>query len=354
MKSINYKYLNILLILGIAYLLFLMKDIWFGALVKILNILLPFIIAFLLAYILYPFMKFLMKKGLPKWLSIIIILITISLIIGLTIYFTLPIFVDQLINLLSNLTKFTSDLASNYNIDTDILNKYLNQISSKLFDYVGALLGDGTIIKLLSTSISFLTNLIIIIIVSVYFLSDMPKLRQKIKEYLLRKSKKKYELIKTINNEIYSYLKGLGIFMIIQFFEYTILFLLIGHPNFLLIGILACVTTVIPYFGGIFTNVLALLIASVISRKLFILTLIITIVFPNIDGYIISPKIYGKTNQMPALLSIFAVAAGGTLFGFTGIVIAVPLTIVLIAIIRAYKGEIENKISKIKRKKKKN
>ena len=184
MKSINYKYLNILLILGIAYLLFLMKDIWFGALVKILNILLPFIIAFLLAYILYPFMKFLMKKGLPKWLSIIIILITISLIIGFTIYFTLPIFIDQLINLLSNLTKFTSDLASNYNIDTDILNKYLNQISSKLFNYVGALLGDGTIIKLLSTSISFLTNLIIIIIVSVYFLSDMPKLRQKFKEYL--------------------------------------------------------------------------------------------------------------------------------------------------------------------------
>ena len=353
MKSINYKYLNILLLLAIAYLLFLMKDIWFGALIKILNILLPFIIAFLLAYILYPFMKFLMNKGVPKGLSIIIILIVVSLIVGLTIYFTLPIFINQLVNLLSNLTKFTSDLASNYNIDTEILNEYINEFSNKLFDYVSVMLGDGTIIKLLSTSISFLTNLIIIIIVSVYLLNDMPKLRLKIKKYLLSKNKKKYELVKTIDNEIYSYLKGLGIFMIIQFFEYTILFLLIGHPNFLLIGVLACITTVIPYFGGIFTNVLALLIASVVSKKLFILTLIITIVFPNIDGYIISPKIYGKTNQMPALLTIFAVAAGGALFGFTGIVIAVPLTIVLIAVIRAYKVEIENKISKIKKRKRK-
>lgn len=138
--------------------------------------------------------------------------------------------------------------------------------------------------------------------------------------------------------------------MIIQFFEYTFLFLIIGHPNFLLLGVLACVTTVIPYFGGLFTNVIALLIASVISPKLFILTLIVTLLFPNIDGYIISPKIYGKTNQLAPLLTIFVVFAGGALLGFTGIVIAVPLTIIISAIIRAYKVEISKKISNIKEK----
>ncbi len=351
MKSVNYKYINILLLLAIAYLLFLMRSLWVNALVKIINILLPFIISFLIAYVLYPFVKFLTKRKIPKWLSIIIVVSVLILTITAISYFVLPIFVNQLINLFSNLTKFTTNIAKDYGVNTNVINEYINKYSSKIFKYVEMALDNGTIFNFLNTSISYLTNTIIVSIVSIYFLNYMQAIRKKIKEYLFKKNKRKYELLKTLDHEIYAYLKGLGIFMIIQFFEYTFLFFIIGHPNFLLIGTLACITTIIPYFGGIFTNLLALLIASVISKKLFILTLIITIVFPNIDGYIISPKIYDKTNQIPALLTIFSVFAGGALFGFTGIVLAVPLTIIIIAIIRSYKSEIMLKINKIKKNK---
>lgn len=352
MKSVNYKYLNILLILGIAYLLFLTKDVWLGVVTKIFNISFPFIIAFGIAYVFYPFLKFLIKKGIPKWLSVLIIILSVLLIVGLTTYFVFPLFIDQLINLLSSISKVTSDLGLKYGIDMNTINSYVINLSSKLLESVGTFISSGSLIKVLSGWVDVITKFIIIFIVSIYFLSDMPKIRLKIKDFMKKKDKKKYELIKNIDNEIYSYLKGLGIFMIIQFFEYTLLFLIIGHPNFLLIGILACITTVIPYFGGIITNLIALVIASVISSKLFILTLIITLVFPNIDGYVISPKIYGKTNELPAILTVFVVFAGGALFGFTGIVIAVPLTIILMAIIKAYKPEIEKGFKKIKNKNK--
>ncbi len=352
MKSINYKYLNILLILGIAYLLFLMKDVWLGAVTKIFNITLPFIISFGLAYVLYPFLEFLIKKGLPKWLSVLIIILSLLLIVGLTSYFVFPVFIEQLINLLSSLSKVTSDLGAKYGIDMNMINSYVSGFSSVLLQNVEAFISSGNIIKVLSSGVDVITKFIIIFIVTIYFLSDMPKIRSKIKEFMRKKDKKKYELIKNIDTEVYSYLKGLGIFMIIQFFEYTFLFLIIGHPNFLLIGVLACITTVIPYFGGIITNLIALVIASVVSPKVFILTLIITIVFPNIDGYVISPKIYGKTNELPAVLTVFVVFAGGALFGFTGIVIAVPLTVILMAIIKAYKPEIEKGFKKIKNKSK--
>lgn len=349
MKSINYKYLNVLLLLGIAYLLFLMKDVWLGVVTKIFNIALPFIISFGSAYVLYPFLNFLVKKGFPKWLSILIIILSLLLIVGLTSYFVLPVFIEQLINLLSNLTKVTGDLGAKYGIDMNIINNYISHFSSILLQNVGEFISSGNIIKVLSSGVDVITKLIIIFIVTIYFLSDMPKIRLKIKGFVRKKDKKKYELVKNIDTEVYSYLKGLGIFMIIQFFEYTFLFLIIGHPNFLLIGILACITTVIPYFGGIITNLIALVIASVVSPKVFILTLLITIIFPNIDGYVISPKIYGKTNELPAVLTVFVVFTGGALFGFTGIVIAVPLTIILMSIIKAYKPEIENSIKKIKK-----
>lgn len=352
MKGVNYKRLNILLILGIAYLLFLMKDVWLGVVTKVLNIALPFIISFALAYVLYPFLEFLLKKGFPKWLAVLIIIVSILLIIGLTTYFVLPIFMEQLVNLLSNITKVTGDLGVKYGIDTKTINEYVGKFSSALLENVGVFISSGNVIKVLMSGIDVITKFIIIFIVTIYFLSDMPKIRSKTKEFMKKRDKKKYELLKSIDNEVYSYLKGLGIFMIIQFFEYTFLFLIIGHPNFLLIGILACITTVIPYFGGIITNLIALVIASVVSPTVFVLTLIITIVFPNIDGYVISPKIYGKTNELPAVLTVFVVFAGGALLGFTGIVIAVPLTIILMAIIKAYKPEIEKSFKKIKKKSK--
>ena len=347
-KNVNYKYINILLILGIIYLLFLMRSVWINVAMKIFQILLPFIIAFIISYVLYPFLKFLMNKKFPKSISVIIIIFIVLLIVCFAIYYVVPIFFNQLINLLSNLGKVSINIANKYNIDMDFIDNAISKYSSKILESIGNIISDGTFIGVLNKSIDYVSKFIIIFIVSIYFLIDMPKIRSKIKEYLLKKDEKSYYLILKIDNEITSYLKGLGIFMIIQFFEYTFLFLIIGHPNYLLLGFLACITTVIPYFGGLITNVIAILIASVISTKLLVLTVIITLVFPNIDAYIISPKIYGKTNQLPAVLSIFSVFAGGALFGFAGIIIGVPLTVIIISIIKVYKSDILDKITNIK------
>lgn len=347
-KQINYKYLNILLILLIIYLLFLMRGLWTSALSKILSILAPFLIAFLIAYVLYPILKFLEGRKIPKLVSVFLIVLSILLITGLTIYFVVPLFINQLINLLSSLGKISKDVALKFGIDTKLFSDTISKFSSKVINGIGIYITNGTFFGLLNKSVDYLSKIIIVFIVSIYFLCDMSKIRKKIKEFLGKQKKKTYNLIVNIDKEITSYLKGLGIFMIIQFFEYTFLFFLIGHPNFLLLGVLACITTVIPYFGGLITNIIALLIASVVSTKLFVLTLIVTIVFPNIDGYIISPKIYGKTNKLPPLLTIFSVFAGGALFGFYGIVIAVPITIVILAIFNSYKHEINSKIKKVK------
>lgn len=259
-------------------------------------------------------------------------------------------FFNQLINLLSNLEKISSDLTAKLGVNTNVINDMLKEFSNRLIKDASTFISNGAFVGVLVKSVDFISKFIIVFIASVYFLVDMEKIRYKIKNFLIKTNRKKYVLISNIDKEITSYLKGIGILMIIQFFEYTSVFLIIGHPNFLLIGTLACITTVIPYFGGIITNVIALIIASVISPKLFILTLIVTLIFPNIDGYIISPKIYGRTNRVPPLLTIFAVFAGGALFGFIGIVLALPFTIVIMSIIKSYKSEISVKIKKVKEK----
>ena len=81
---------------------------------------------------------------------------------------------------------------------------------------------------------------------------------------------------------------------------------------------------------------------------MFILTLIICLVFPNIDGYIISPKIYGKTNNINTMWTIFAVVAGGALFGIVGIMISLPVYIALNCTFNFFREDILDKVAEIK------
>lgn len=349
-NKINYKLLNILLVILIICLLYWISGLWIGIFEKIIAIIFPFLLAFAVAYALYPFSKKIINLGIPKWLSIGIIyfiLIGAVILIGILV---VPMFYDQVVLFLSNISAVITDISSKYEIDLGVIQTSFSEISKDLLKDIGSHISDGAI-TIVNTSISVITNLIIVVIVSVYFLYDMEDIRKNIKKKLKSKKNRSYNYIKRLDCEVNNYFSGLLKNILIQFFEYTIVFFLIGHPNYLILGILAAITTIIPYFGGLIINILALVIASVVSTKLFVLTLIVCIVCPNIDGYIIGPKVYGKTNKLHPLVNIFAVFAGGILGGFWGIVVSLPIAIIIIATYKFFKEDISNKLVVIKDKK---
>ena len=346
-NKINFKLVNIALIVLIIVLLYTISGLWFGIIGKIWNILFPFVLGFAIAYALYPFVRKLQDNNFPKWLSIAIVcFITLGFLVLIGIL-VVPMLYDQILLFTNNITTFITDISSKYELNLGVLQTSVKDISSQIIGYVGKYISDGAL-NILNTSISIITNGIITLCVSIYFLMDMDKIRGFIKTKVREYDDKWYLYLRRIDREVGNYFSGLGKNIVIQFFEYTILFFLVGHPNYLILGILASVTTIIPYFGGLITNILALLIASVINVKLFILTLIICLVCPNIDGYIIGPKVYGKTNQLHPVVNIFAVFAGGIIGGFWGIVVALPVAIVLIATYKFFKEDINTKIDKIK------
>lgn len=349
-NKINYKLVNILIIIAIIYLLYLVRGLWIGVLAKVIAVVLPFIIGFAVSYAIYPYCKKLENVGFPKWLAmgvIYFIIIGFLVIMGITV---VPLLYDQVVLFLSNISAVITDISSKYEIDLGVLQQSISSISTDILKNIGTHISDGAI-NILNASINVVTNLIIIAAVSVYFLWDMEKIRTNLKQQLQKRNRKIYRYIKRLDVEINNYFSGLFKTILIQFIEYTIVFLLIGHPNYLVLSILAAVTTIVPYFGGLLVNILAVIIASVVSTKLLILTILVCIICPNIDGYIIGPKVYGKTNQLPALVNIFAVFAGGVLGGFWGIVISLPITIILIATVKFFKEDISNKIVTIKEKK---
>jgi len=348
-NKLNYKLVNILLIVLIVCLLYFIRGLWMGIFAKLVAIILPFLVAFAAAYALYPYCKKIENCGLPKWLSmgiIYFIIIGFIIIMGFTV---IPLFYDQVVLFLSNISAVITDISSKFEIDLGVLQQSISSVSSDILKNVGTYISDGAI-NILNASINVITNLIIVFAVSVYLLWDMDNIRAGLKKMLNKRNKKWYRYVKRMDKEIGNYFTGLFKTMLIQFVEYTIVFALIGHPNYLVLGILASITTIIPYFGGLLVNILAVIIASIISTKLLILTLIVCVVCPSIDGYIIGPKVYGQTNQLPALVNIFAVFAGGILGGFWGIVVSLPITIIVISTYKFFREDITNKIETINKK----
>jgi len=321
--KLNFRLLNTLILMGIIYIVIATSGYWSGIIFKIINIILPFFFAFVLAYILHPFVKRLEAKGVRRSLALTTVIVVFFLIIVAILGLTLPAIYDQLVSFSKTITKALTNISGNFDLN---LGDYQETITSTLNDLIknlGSYISDGTI-DILGKSVNFLTDTIIVLIVGIYLLIDMDKIRKFIKKYL-RPHQKAYDYVKTLDDQMGNYLHGLAIFMLVQLIEYSVLFKIVGHPSWLLLGVLACVTTIIPYFGGLFTNIIACVTASVISPQLFIATLIITLVFPNVDGYVISPHIYGKTNNINPILVIFAAGVCSSLFGLFGIALGLPI-----------------------------
>ena len=346
-NKINYQIINFTAFMVLLYIGLSNIGLWWGILSKCLSVLSPFIIGFAFAYAFTPLVRWLEKKGLPRGMAVTAtILGVILLLIGL-MWITLPMLYDQLSLFIKMMMEVLNNISNKFDINigtfkikiTDYLNSALKEIG---------MITSTTTIGILNKSLSFFSKFIVGFVGFIYFLADMNKIRSGLKELLAAGHKKFLGYVKCMDVEITQYLKGLEIFMVIQFFEYSLLFFIIGHPNWLVLGVLACVTTVIPYFGGLITNLIAILMASVVSPGLVIATIVICLIFPQLDGYVISPRVYGKTNNVNPLITIMVVSIGGTLMGIPGIIAALPIYLLLRTTYSYYKKDLKKGMNKVK------
>lgn len=348
--KLNYKLLNILIIVAIVCLLYSISSLWLGIVSNIFKIIAPFALAFALAYVIYPLVKKLIDAGSPKWLAILTVCILGVGSLLVIIILTVPLLYEQILLFLSNISVFLSDLSTKYEINFGALQSALTDFSTNIISNIGSSISNGAI-SAVNASVNVLTTGIVVVCAAVYFLIDMNKIRNSIKRYFYEKNRKTASYLKKLDEELTKYLGGMGLNIVIQMIEYTLAFLIIGHPNYLILGILSGISAIIPWFGGFLVAVISLLVSSVISTKMFILTAIICIVCPTLDGNVIGPKVYGKTNSLHPLLVIFAVSAGGIIAGFWGIVLSLPVAIAIKTTYNFYKKDIYKKVRHIKGKK---
>lgn len=349
--KINYKLVNLVLLSIIILILYETGPLWIGIITKVWSIIFPFLLAFILAYAFYPFLQFMTNKKIPKGLAVFIIVAIILGIVALLIALIFPLLFSQLSSLFNGILAFVKELTTGYDLNLGPLQETLTSSFNDIISNLGKYVSDGAV-SAINSSLGVLSIAVIAFASAIYLLIDMGTIRNEVKLFLKRRSKKTFDYVKTIDIEMRNYLSGFVKIIGITLVEYTLAFLIIGHPNALLLGFLAALATLIPYFGGIITNIIAAITAFVISPGLFIRTIICFFILSTLDGYVINPFVYGKTNEVHPLVVIFSVFAGGALFGILGIIISLPLAIVVIATWKYYKKDIDEKLDDMKDKSK--
>lgn len=351
-NKIDFKLINVALIILIIYLMYQTGNLWIGIFNKFITIFTPLFIAFIVAYALYPLLQFFMKHKIPKGIGVAIIIALVLCIVaffGITVF---PLLFSQLNNLFNAIITFLKDISLNYDLNIGNFQKSLSDVFNNIVVALGKYVSNGAI-NIIGVSVQYITLIFVVFSIAVYFLLDMESIRRSVKLFLRKKSKRAYRYVYLLDREMKNYLSGFVKIMFISLIEYTLVYTIIGHPNAVLLGFLALLSNLIPYFGGIITNILAAITAIVVSPSLFVRTIVAFVVLSAVDGYLINPLVYGKTNKVPPLVVIMSVFAGGILFGILGIVISLPLAIILLTTFGYFKEDISDKIEDIKENSKK-
>lgn len=346
-NKLDFKLINFAIITLIIFLMYQTSEIWLGFAGIILKIITPLFFAFILAYVLHPYLKFLTDHKIPKSIAVIIVILTVLVVLGLILGIAAPLLFSQLGSLFNGIISFIKEISLKFDLNFGNLQETLSVSFNQIIEKLGTVVSDGAA-SFIGTSVGYITIALISFSASIYILIDMDKIRDEVRDFLYKRSKKAYRYVALLDEQMKNYLNGFFKIVLITVFEYSIVFLIIGHPNALLLGFLAALASLIPYFGGIITNCIAAITAFVISPALFIRTVIAFVILSALDGYVINPLMYGKTNKVHPLVVILSVFVGGSLFGILGVVLSLPVAIIIITTYKYFKEDINDKIEDMK------
>ena len=305
-------------------------------------VLMPFIVGTILAYVLNPMVDLLChfswrKRCIPRSLAALIAMLTLFSSVMALILIVVPVAQSQIPLLKDQIPRFFDQLHSAlepkllaYGIHVQLDSGGIKQLITEHLDTSGKEIGSAVLssLKVGSTAVlGLIANILLIPMVLYYLLVDWHQLLDRVRGFIPRRwLGRTMEFVEEVDNLLAQYLRGQLLVMMVLAGYYSSTLAFAGFNVALPVGIITGLLVFIPYIGFGLGLCLAL-IGAVLQFDGMQGLIYVAIIYGTgqlLESFYLTPRLVGERIGMQPLTVIFALLAFGQLFGFTGILLALP------------------------------
>ena len=329
--------------------------LWIAAVIAVLalvvllrDILLPFLAGVALAYLLDPVVDRLQRFGLNRTIAAFAMLSLFIVVVGGVAIIAIPIIGTEIADLIEKIPGYIAQLqALAVNPSRPWLRKIIGEGLSEAEQSAGEIATFAanwipTLLRSLWSDsqavMSALSLLIVTPIVTFYLLKDWKRLIATINKSIPPAHRGQVqELAKELDDTISGFLRGQGTICLVLAFYYALVLHLIGLNHGVLIGLFAGLISFIPYLGSLAGLLLSICVAVLQFWPSWTMIPIVLAIFVSgqtIADYVLAPYLVASRIHLNPVWVMFAIAAFGYLFGFVGLLLAVPLAAAVGVLIR--------------------
>ncbi len=312
--------------------------LWFAG-----DVLLPFLIGAAIAYFLDPVADRLEKLGLSRTMATTVITLFAILIFVLMALLVIPTLVNQAVNLFAvapeltrNFIDFLTERFPTLLVEGSTLRNSIISVGATVQERGGELL--NTALASAASLLNILILFVIVPVVAVYLLLDWDRMVAQIDSLLPRDHAPVIRrLARDIDKTLASFIRGMGTVCLILGTYYAIALMLVGLQFGLVVGFIAGLVTFIPYLGALLGGALAIGLALFQFWGDWVSIGLVAGIFmlgQTLEGNFLTPKLVGNSVGLHPVWLILALSVFGSLFGFVGMLAAVPIAAALGVIAR--------------------
>ncbi len=326
---------------GLRFLIsFIIVFIFFFYFIKIFRDIMTFLaLALILTYMFSPIMSYFEKRGFSRGFSIFIVYIILFLFLFSFIFLLIPASLDQLNTLIGELPHLTQNIKKvildlltpkmvniNPKMMEDVsknIDKVLHDVQMGLMDYVKFI-----VMKITSIFSLIVFGSILVPFVLFYFLIDLDIFKKNFVSYIPPERRKEvFQIIEDVDKMLSKFIRGRVFTSIIVGILETIGLYFLNIKFALIVGVVSGILNFIPFIGPVIGTFIAILFSLEKFSLIKIIEIIVLYIVVNqFESFVLNPRILGKELDLHPLTVILSFLFFGKLFGFLGVLLAVPIT----------------------------
>lgn len=308
-----------------------------GVLQSLQAILVIVILSLFISLGINPLVEWLVHRGLRRALAVTLVTLIVLVILALGVGAVIPMVNDQGLRLLRNAPGYLQALRENDQIAAlDAQFKFISRVTEFVTSgtWVNALFGG-----LLGAGVAVATtvfSMVMTIVLTLYFLSALPAIKNLI--YQLAPASKRPR-VRYLANEMFDRIGGYltGMFLVVALWAAGsfIMMSIVGLGGFALaLCIVVGALAFVPVVGWMFSAALVATIAFSVSPNVGLITVAYFVLYSQVDAYIVQPRIFSSSLNVPPALIVLGALSGGILLGIVGALLAIPTVASLLLLYR--------------------